>query len=254
MILKRQNTRFLGRTNAAVAAAPPVSVPRRQAASAVPSRAAKADMSASSDLPAVGQWGEDQHAWIRAYLELAVKTVGKQFIGPGKAGYFYIVPFCRPPRARIRDTDQIIEGSALVAAAAAQSARAPFTCLHRGQGFDLGPGPGGCAGIVHPRRVRHHGRLPAAHLPDPNAWTGYAKSRPGSHGRRTSGWASASRIRVSSIASPTGKRRPRQRFGSFRANPSSDNSTNSRWVIVGGQSRLKARRMQPLWVDPIHRQ
>lgn len=83
-----------------------------------------------SELPEVGPWAEDKHARIKAYLALAAKTVGVQFIGPGKGGFFYIDPYCGPPRARIRDTGQIIEGSALVAATAARSAGAPFTCLH----------------------------------------------------------------------------------------------------------------------------
>jgi len=47
-------------------------------------------MSSPSELPEVGPWAEDKHARIRAYLELAAKTVGKKFIAPGKAGFFYI--------------------------------------------------------------------------------------------------------------------------------------------------------------------
>lgn len=83
-------------------------------------------------LPEVGPWAEDKHARVRAYIDLAAKTVGKDFIGsgPGKGGFFYIELFCGPGRARIKDTNREIDGSVLVAAAAARSAGAPFTCIY----------------------------------------------------------------------------------------------------------------------------
>ena len=68
----------------------------------------------------VGQWAEEKHARIRAYLKLAAKPALKNFLAPGKAGFYYVDPFCGPPRARIRGTDQEIDGSAIVAAQAAR--------------------------------------------------------------------------------------------------------------------------------------
>jgi len=85
-----------------------------------------------AQLPEVGPWAEDKHARVRKYVELAAKAVGKNFVGKGKAGFYCIDPFCGSGRARVRDTAQQIDGSALVAAAAARSAGAPFTCLYIG--------------------------------------------------------------------------------------------------------------------------
>lgn len=85
-----------------------------------------------NSLPEVGTWAEDKHARVRAYVELAAKTVGKNFVGLGKGGFYYIDPFCGAGRTKIRASNQIIDGSAMVAAAAARSAGAPFTCLYIG--------------------------------------------------------------------------------------------------------------------------
>ena len=89
-------------------------------------------MADDTQLPEVGAWAEDKHARVRAYVEIAAKAVGKDFIGngPGKGGFCYIDLFCSAGRARIKDSNREIEGSALVAAAAARSAGAPFTCLY----------------------------------------------------------------------------------------------------------------------------
>ena len=87
-------------------------------------------MTDPTDLPEVGQWAEDKHARVRADLELAAKTVGRKFVGPGKAGFYYTDPFCGPPHARIRDNGQIVEGGALVATGAARAAGAPFSCIY----------------------------------------------------------------------------------------------------------------------------
>jgi len=89
-------------------------------------------MSADDDsiAPEVGRWAEDKHARIRAYLELAAKPAARSFLRPGKGGFYYIDPFCGPGRATIRGTDQEIDGSAIVAAQAARSSGAPFTCIY----------------------------------------------------------------------------------------------------------------------------
>lgn len=83
-----------------------------------------------SELPEVGPWAEDKHARVRAYVDLAAKTVGKNYVGPGKAGFCYIDPFCSAGRARVKGTDRVIDGSPLVAADAASRAGAPFTCMY----------------------------------------------------------------------------------------------------------------------------
>lgn len=87
-------------------------------------------MTDESQLPEVGPWAEDKHARVRAYVDLAAKAVGKNFVGQGKGGFFYIDPFCGAGRARMKDTDRVIEGSPLVAAAAARAAGAPFTRMY----------------------------------------------------------------------------------------------------------------------------
>jgi three-Cys-motif partner protein len=89
-------------------------------------------MTDEPQLPEVGPWADNKHARVRAYVKLAAKAVGKNFIGPGKGGFFYIDPFCGAGRARIKDADREIDGSPLVAANAARAAGAPFTCLHIG--------------------------------------------------------------------------------------------------------------------------
>lgn len=89
-------------------------------------------MTDNSQLPEVGPWTEDKHARVRAYIKLAAKTVGKNFVGIGKGGFYYIDPFCGAGRAKIRDTERQIDGGALVAADAARTAGVPFTCLYIG--------------------------------------------------------------------------------------------------------------------------
>lgn len=86
-------------------------------------------MTDDSDLPEVGPWAEDKHARVRAYVDLAAKTVGKNFVGPGKGGFCYIDPFCSAGRARVKGTDRVIDGSSIVAADAARDAGAPFTAM-----------------------------------------------------------------------------------------------------------------------------
>jgi three-Cys-motif partner protein len=53
--------------------------------------------------------------------------VRRKFTRPGRAGATYIDLFCGPGRAHIRDTEEIIDGSPLVAVAEARCVGAPFT-------------------------------------------------------------------------------------------------------------------------------
>lgn len=67
-------------------------------------------------LPAapVGLWAKEKHARLALYLEIS-RSVRKKFVGPGKAGATYIDLYCGAGRAYVRDTDDFIDGSPIVA-------------------------------------------------------------------------------------------------------------------------------------------
>jgi three-Cys-motif partner protein len=87
-------------------------------------------MIVGSELQEVGAWADDKHARVRAYVDLAAKTVGKNYVGPSKGGFCYVDRFCGAGRARVKNTDRVIDGSPLVAAAAARAVGTPFTCIY----------------------------------------------------------------------------------------------------------------------------
>ena len=68
----------------------------------------------------------DKHQRIARYVDIS-RGVRKRFIGPGKAGATYIDLFCGPGRSRIKGTDRVVDGSALLAWKAAAEGGAPFT-------------------------------------------------------------------------------------------------------------------------------
>jgi three-Cys-motif partner protein len=79
----------------------------------------------------VGEWTLEKHERLRRYITIT-RAVRKKWLKPTRAGCepagaTYIDLFCGPGRSRIRDTGQIIDGSPLVAASAAQDGGAPFT-------------------------------------------------------------------------------------------------------------------------------
>jgi three-Cys-motif partner protein len=65
-------------------------------------------------LPAeeVGVWVLQKHEFLRRYLDIS-RGVRQKFLGPLKAGATFVDLFCGPGRARIRETGQWIDGSAI---------------------------------------------------------------------------------------------------------------------------------------------
>ena len=76
-------------------------------------------------LTCVGPWAEEKHARVRKYVDIS-RAVRKKFV-TGKGGATYIDLFCGPGRARIRGTNQVIDGSCLVAAREAISGGTAFS-------------------------------------------------------------------------------------------------------------------------------
>jgi len=65
-------------------------------------------------LPAeeVGAWAVQKHTYLARYLNIS-RGARQKFLGPGKAGATFIDLFCGTGRARIRETGQWIDGSAI---------------------------------------------------------------------------------------------------------------------------------------------
>lgn len=74
----------------------------------------------------VGVWAKDKHSYISRYIE-ATKAVRSSFLPPrGLGGAAYIDLFAGPGLSCVRETEEIIEGSPLIAV---EHASAPFTKL-----------------------------------------------------------------------------------------------------------------------------
>lgn len=82
------------------------------------------------DLPIeeVGEWALEKHERLRKYIDITRATRRKYVQGSG--GATYIDLFCGSGRARIRETDQIIDGSPLVAFKSAAAGKVPFSEIH----------------------------------------------------------------------------------------------------------------------------
>jgi len=67
-------------------------------------------------LPAeeVGMWVKEKHSYLRRYLDIS-SSARKKYLGSGKAGATFVDLFSGPGRARIRDTGEWIDGSAIAA-------------------------------------------------------------------------------------------------------------------------------------------
>jgi three-Cys-motif partner protein len=75
----------------------------------------------------VGEWSPDKHARLRRYVDITYATRRKY----DKSGSTYIDLYCGPGRARTRESSEVVDGSALVAAIEA-ARHAPFTTIHIG--------------------------------------------------------------------------------------------------------------------------
>lgn len=74
----------------------------------------------------VGRWASEKHDYLARYIEITGGTRAK-YLGPGKAGAAYIDLFCASGRARVRETGELIDGSAVVAWKASLNSGAPFS-------------------------------------------------------------------------------------------------------------------------------
>jgi three-Cys-motif partner protein len=82
----------------------------------------------------VGEWALEKHERLRKYVDITRPTrrkyTEKKYEGEYKGGATYIDLFCGPGRARIRETDEIIDGSPLVAFKSAAEGKCQFSEIH----------------------------------------------------------------------------------------------------------------------------
>lgn len=79
-------------------------------------------------LDEVGPWARDKHDRLRKYVDISRATRRKWIQGTGGASYVDL--FCGSGRAVVRDTNEKIDGSPLVAFKSARDGGAPFSEIH----------------------------------------------------------------------------------------------------------------------------
>lgn len=79
-------------------------------------------------LDEVGPWAKDKHDRLRKYVDISRATRRKWIQGGG--GATYIDLFCGSGRALIRDTNERIDGSPLIAFKCARDGGAPFSRIY----------------------------------------------------------------------------------------------------------------------------
>lgn len=79
-------------------------------------------------LDKVGPWAKEKHERLRKYVDISSATRRKWVQGPG--GATYIDLFCGTGRAIVRDTQEKIDGSPLVAFKCAREGNAPFSEIY----------------------------------------------------------------------------------------------------------------------------
>jgi three-Cys-motif partner protein len=77
----------------------------------------------------VGAWVHEKHERLRRYVSISSKVRAK-FTGGSKAGATYIDLYCGHGRSRIRGSTELVNGSTIVAALAAQSSGHAFSEIH----------------------------------------------------------------------------------------------------------------------------
>ena len=77
----------------------------------------------------VGEWVENKLAAIREYVTITAPA-RRNYLRRGNAGVTYIELFCGPGQARVRGTNDVYDGSAIVAAQAARDSGVPFTDVY----------------------------------------------------------------------------------------------------------------------------
>ena len=78
----------------------------------------------------VGRWASEKHERLRKYVEASSGPRAKYLPPRGKGGAAYIELYSGAGRSLVRETKNIIDGSALVAHKAARASGAPFSELH----------------------------------------------------------------------------------------------------------------------------
>lgn len=95
-------------------------------------RADSADQNMLDDdglpLDEVGPWVQQKHSLLRRYIDISRGVRAKFVAGPG--GATYVDLFCGTGRAVIRDTEEKIDGSPLVAFKCARDGGVPFSQMH----------------------------------------------------------------------------------------------------------------------------
>jgi len=81
-------------------------------------------------LDEVGSWAKEKHERLRKYVDIS-RAVRRKFL-QGSGGATYTDLFCGSGRAFIRDSDEVIDGSPLVAFKSARDGGAPFSQIHIG--------------------------------------------------------------------------------------------------------------------------
>jgi three-Cys-motif partner protein len=76
----------------------------------------------------VGPWAKEKHERLHKYVDIS-RAARRKFV-EGTGGATYIDLFCGPGRAVIRDTNETIEGSPLVAYRCAIEAGVPFSSIY----------------------------------------------------------------------------------------------------------------------------
>lgn len=79
-------------------------------------------------LDEVGPWAKEKHERLRKYVDIS-RAARRKFL-KGRGGATYIDLYCGSGRALIRDSDERIDGSPVVAFKAARDGGAPFSEIH----------------------------------------------------------------------------------------------------------------------------
>ena len=80
-------------------------------------------------LDQVGPWVDDKHDRLRKYVDISRATRRKWISGSSRCAT-YVDLFCGAGRALIRDTDEKVDGSPLVAFKSARHGGVPFSEIH----------------------------------------------------------------------------------------------------------------------------
>ena len=75
----------------------------------------------------VGEWVLHKHALLRRYVDISGVGVRKRWLANGKAGATFTDLLAGPGRVRTRETNQVLDGSALAAWRQSVESKAPFT-------------------------------------------------------------------------------------------------------------------------------